>query len=114
MLHDFFYFEGTTTSLDKIKVDIGQSVVSGDYSLCGKALDLSIENGCLVIYSQGNAVAKTGKLDKKVSLIQEAELMPFKRVVGGKNCSSQQMLVFSTENGSLYSFIPTGARLYEV
>lgn len=106
MLKGFYYFEGTSKSLDNIKVAFGTSLVSGKICAIGNVYDLEEQDGRILIYKDGQLVGRTGKIVCPAeTYITEPVKMPFRRNVGDKECSAQVMIVYTTEH-SKYAFIP--------
>lgn len=106
MLKGFYYFEGTSKSLDAIKVEFGKSLISEEICTVGSLYDLEEKDGCVQIFKDGKFVGKTGKLVRPMEThISEPENMPFHRNIGGEDYSAQVMIVYTTER-SQYAFIP--------
>jgi len=106
MLSQMYYFGGSIATLDKIKVTLGWSVVNEEFVMVGHAYDLAINNGRLELFQGNRLVAYTGKVVSKDVYMDEPCNMPFYEECNGKQVTAAVMVVYTTESGSRYAFVP--------
>ena len=104
----FYLFKGNK-ALQEYEATIGRSVVNGTYHLCGPIFDLFEQDGRLSLVKDGVRIAYTSQLIAKTVFSGIAAEAPIRKAFNGWDFSATEMLVYKTQNGSIYTFIPVDA-----
>ena len=110
IMQQYYLFKGTD-AFRHLEASVSENVITNSFSLIGPVFELKENSGLLLLFQDGKQIAHTSTITSKLSFAGIHSEAPVNRIEPKGVIAANEMVVYKTGRGSIYTFVPVYASL---